>query len=176
MRRTLVTLGIATACLLAPAAAANAATTSHHQAKPACATGCTPAPKPPKGGWPCKATATCKPPATPHCPPKKHHHPHPKPVPTPPGSVTPLPPVIHNVPAAHHAKPKAPAKPAARVRLVADTTPTALPQLAMTGVTEGLVLTGLAGGALVFIGAGLIWLPRGFSRNVTGPKHKELSK
>lgn len=122
MRKTLATIGIATACLLGPTAAAHAAT--GHQS---CPTHCTPAPKPPKGGWPCQATHTCKPPKHPHCPPKKHHHRHPKPPVVTPPSSAPIPPV-KTAPKPHHV-------PAARVRLVADVTPTQVPaELAFTGI------------------------------------------
>jgi hypothetical protein len=90
----------------------------HHHAT--CGGKCTPAPKPPAGGWPCQQTHSCKPPKVPHCPPVKHPH---KPPVKPPTTVTPKPPVrTPATPIVHRSTPQA--RPAA---------PTDVPQLAMTG-------------------------------------------
>jgi hypothetical protein len=149
-----VGLGLAFAVLGGPAAMAGE---QHHKAlnpivsghktsghHPSCGGKCTPAPKPPAGGWPCQVTHSCKPPKVPHCRPPHHHHPKPpvKPPVTPPTHVTPKPPihlphvpstpVRHDVPAVHTA------------------TPTATPQLAYTGATsDQLKVAGLGVGMLV---------------------------
>lgn len=145
MKRLAVAVSIAAALALTPAAAE--ASTGH-----TCPTHCTPAPTPPPGGWKCQQTHTCRPPKHPHCPPKKHHHRHPKPPVVTPPSSAPIPPV-KTAPKPHHV-------PAARVRLVADVTPTQLPtQLAYTGAGD-LEVAVLGGPAAMLLGGALIGLTR----------------
>lgn len=151
-------LGLAAAIIVGAPAVAQAST-GHHAS---CPTHCTPAPTPPKGGWPCQRTKSCRPPKHPHCrPPKKHHKP---PVTKPPAAKPP-----HSRHVRPVEKPGTPA-PAARVRLVADTTPTSVPQLAYTGIdvtTPLLIAGGLVGTGAVLISLVVLTEPsRRFNRAV----------
>lgn len=165
MKRTTIAIGLAGAVLLGPAAAAEASTGHHagQQVQPSC--GCTHH----HGHHPGKHHG------------KKHGHPRPKPRPKPHHHRKPCPPVHHR----HHPKPVVHPRPPiltppattvvhhgpeARVRIVS---PSDLPaQLAFTGMSEGLVLVGLGGAALVFLGAGVYRLAGGFKQDRA--KHRSI--